>query len=77
MAETKDTRNVDILFTPDWHPNLSPLLGDLIGEYGYITEVGTVKVIGKPKVEITKYQSETKINGPVKSITAEKSLGIL
>lgn len=77
MTTTKDTKNVDILFTPDWHPNLSPLMGDLIGEYGYITEVGTVNVIGKPKVEITKYQQETKVNGPLICLSAQKSLGFI
>ena len=75
--ETKDTKNVEILFTPDWHPNLSPLMGDFVGEVGYITEVGTVRLIGKQKIELTKYQVESNINGPVKSITAEKSMGIL
>lgn len=67
------THSTEILFTPDWHPSLSRLLGDIKGEIGYITEYGTVRLIGKRKIEIGKYEVESKIDGPVKSITAVPS----
>lgn len=69
--------SVEILFTPDWHHSLSAFLGDLKGEIGYITEHGTVHLLGKKNPELSKYASESKINGPTKSITANKTLGIL
>jgi hypothetical protein len=68
---------VEILFTPDWHPNLSRFLGDLKGEIGVITEFGTIHLLSKRKIEISKYETESQTNGPTKSITANKGMGIL
>lgn len=74
---TEKNTTVEILFTPDWHHSLSVLLGDLKGEIGYITEFGTVHLLGKKNPEISKYQTESRTDGPTKSITANKSLGLL
>lgn len=67
--------STEIFFTPDWHWALSPFFGDLKGEMGYITEYGTVHLLGKKDPDISKYSVESKTNGPTKSITANKSLG--
>jgi len=69
--------NVEILFTPDWHPNLSCFLGDLKDEIGYVTEYGTIHLLGKKNPEVSKYQVESKTNGATKSITANKTMGLL
>jgi|688.fasta_scaffold421585_2 hypothetical protein len=66
----------EMLFTPDWHYLLSPFLGDLVGEIGYITQHGTIHLLGKKDLDISQYETETKIDGPVTSITANKSLGL-
>ena len=68
---------VEVMFTPDWHPSLSPILGDFKGEIGYITEYGTVHLIGKKDTEITKNQISSRTDGATKSITATKSAGFL
>lgn len=65
----------EVLFTPDWHWALSAFLGDLKGEIGYITEYGTVHLLGKKNPDLSQYSTKTKINGPTKSITANKAFG--
>lgn len=72
-----DNHVAEVLFTPDWHYSLSPFLGDLKGEIGYITEYGTVHLLGKKNPDVSQYQTKSKTNGPTKSITANKSSGVL
>ena len=67
----------ETLFTPAWHWKLSSILGDLKGEIGYIDEYGLVHLIGKKDPDLSEYQRESRIDGPVKSITANNSLGLL
>jgi hypothetical protein len=69
--------NVEVLFTPDWHYSLSAFLGDLKGEIGYITEYGTVHLLGLKDPDLSKFASESKTAGPTRSITANKTLGLL
>jgi hypothetical protein len=76
MSDEKIT-NVEVLLTPDWHYNLSAFLGDLKGEIGYITEYGTVHLLGKKNPDLSAFSSESKINGPTRSITANKTLGLI
>lgn len=73
----KEVKQIEVFFTPDWHYSLSCFLGDINGEIGYITEYGTVHLLGKQNPDLSRYQIESKIEGPVKSITANNSLGVL
>jgi len=64
---------------PDWHPNLSQLLGDIIGEKAYVTEVGTIRLLG-PVFEdpsLPKTKSSSNINGPTLVLSAKSSLGFM
>jgi len=70
-----DNYVTDVFFTPDWHWELSSLLGDLTGEFAYITDMGTVRLLGKKNPDLSEYQIKTKTNGPTKSITAKKPFG--
>ena len=67
----------EVLFTPAWHWKLSCLLGDLKGEICYIDSYGLVHLIGKKDPDLSKFEKESRTDGPVKSITANKSMGIL
>lgn len=66
--------SVEVLFTPDWHYRLSCFLGELKGEIGYITEYGTVHLLGKKNPEVSRDATSSKINGPTRCITACKSM---
>lgn len=68
---------VAIYHRPDWHPNLSQVIGDIIGEAGYVTEMGTIKVLGPifNNPNFDKYKSKSEINGPTIVLTAKSSLG--
>ena len=71
-------KKVAIYHRPDWHPELCQILGDFIGQAGYITDVGTVRLLGPvyedPDIPITKSSSE--ITGPTQILTAKSSWGI-
>ena len=67
----------ETLFTPAWHWKFSSLLGDFKGEIGYIDEYGLVHLIGKKDPDLSEYERASRIDGPVKSITANNSLGLL
>ena len=75
MAEEK----VVIYHRPDWHPSLNELLGDFIGEAAYITEVGTVRLLGPihEDPDFPKTKSSSNINGPTLLLSAQSSLGLL
>jgi len=68
---------VAIYHRPDWHPNLSQIIGDIIGEAGYVTEMGTIQLLG-PIFEnpgFDKYKSTADIEGATLMLTAKSSLG--
>lgn len=67
----------EVTFTPDWHPELSCLLGDIRGEVGYITDYGTIHLLGKRKPEISEFKYKSNTDGATTSITACKTGGIL
>jgi hypothetical protein len=67
----------EVMYTPDWPASMSTILGDLKGEIGYITEYGTVHLIGKRDIEVSKNQIESKTDGPTTCITACKSVSVL
>ena len=62
---------------PDWHPSLSALLGDIVGEKGYITEAGTVRLLGEVSrtPDIPESKTSSTINGPTIIFSAQSSLG--
>jgi len=70
-------KKVAIYHRPDWHPNLSQILGEIKGEKGYVTEMGTIRLLGpiheNPDLSEGRMQSE--IVGPTQMLTAESSLG--
>ena len=74
MAEQKAI----IYHRPDWHPSLNEILGDFIGEAAYITEVGTVRLLGPvhENPDFPKTKSSSNINGPTLLLTAQSSLGL-
>lgn len=75
--DTAENFSTEIFFTPAWHWSLSSFFGDLKGEVGYIDEYGLVHLLGKKDPDITKNHVVSRTDGPVKCITANKSMGIL
>lgn len=75
MAE--ESYSTEILFTPAWHWKHSCLLGDIKGEIGYIDDYGLVQLIGKKDPDLSKNIKESRVDGPTKSITANKGMGVL
>jgi len=75
MAEEK----VIIYHRPDWHPSLNEIMGDITGEAGYITEVGTVHLLGPihENPDFPKTKGSSGINGPTLLLTAKSSLGFV
>ena len=67
---------VTVWHRPDWHPSLSTLLGNIEGTYGYVTEVGTIKLLGPyyDNPDVSKYSSESKTKGPITSVNAKGQL---
>jgi hypothetical protein len=63
---------------PDWHKSLSPLLGNIEGEEGYVTNVGTIRLIGQidGAQDIPKSISSTQIEGPTIIFSALNGLGL-
>lgn len=61
----------------DLPAQLVALMGDIIGEEGYITEQGTVKILGPAtrNPDIPKTAVSSSINGPTLLLTAKSSLG--
>ena len=69
--------STEVFFTPDWHPSFSRLMGDITGESGYITEFGTVRLLGKQDIEVSKFETESLINGATKLLTACSTRNVL
>lgn len=62
---------------PDWHPDISGLLGDLRGAFGYITPVGTVSLLGpnpQETLNIPEDSVKTEIQGPLLCLSAKGGL---
>lgn len=68
---------VTIYFKPDWPSELTSLMGQIIGQEGYITPVGTVHLTGQTygNPNIPKTRNESPINGPTLILSAKSSLG--
>lgn len=81
MAEKTNDKDskLEIWFRPDWHPALNNILGVINGSHAYITDVGTVTLIGPyhedPSISKFAYESETR--GPTACISAMASLGMV
>lgn len=74
MEEAK----VQVYHKPDWHPSLTSIMGEIEGQEGYVTEYGTIHLIGLTQTNhnISKYKYESDINGPTLVLTAQSSLGL-
>jgi hypothetical protein len=63
---------VCIYHQPNWHPKLQALLGDIRGQYGYVTKYDTIELLGplyeNPNIKDTTYSTED--NGPTLLFTA-------
>ena len=68
-----------VFHKPNWHQSLSPLMGEIAGQEGYVTEYGTIELIGltQSNPTVSKYQYESDINGPTLILTAQSSLGLV
>ncbi len=57
---------ISIFHKPNWHPKLQSILGDIKGQYGYVTRFGTIELLGplwdNPNITSTNY--DTQDNGP-------------
>ena len=75
MAKEK---KIQILHKPNWHPSLNTLLGDIVGEEGYITEYGTFELLGKvqKKEDLSKNDYRTDVRGPLMMLSAETGTGL-
>lgn len=76
--EDKDSK-IEVWFRPDWHPALNSLYGDLKGAYARVTEAGTISLLGPlyEDPDISRFASESNIDGPTTSLSAKPSLGIV
>lgn len=79
MEKEKESTKLDVWYRPDWHPSLNGIFGDLKNQYGYVSEVGTIRLLGPIAKEISfsRFKENSEIEGPVTSISAVPSLGIL
>ena len=59
MAKQVEKFKTKVFHRPDWHPILSSLLGDIRGSYGYVTEIGTIALLG-PNPQSTTFVPEEK-----------------
>jgi hypothetical protein len=75
MSEEK----VIVYHRPDWHPSLNEIIGDFVGEAAYVTEMGTIRLLGPihEDPDFPKTKSSSRINGPTLLLTAQSSLGLL
>lgn len=68
-----------VFHKPNWHPALTPLMGEIAGQEGYVTKYGTIELLGLTQSNpvVSKYQYESNVNGPTLILTAESSLGLV
>lgn len=67
---------IEIFHKPDWPTSLTPLLGNIVGLQGYVTEQGTIRLIGtdlKQPSQGSKYEFESDIDSPTAMLSAESS----
>ena len=66
-----------IYHRPDWHPSLNEVHGNIEGQIAYITEMGTVHLLGPvhENPDIPKTASSSSINGPTLLLSAKSALG--
>lgn len=78
MTEKTESK-LEVWFRPDWHPNLNSILGEIKSEYGYVTDQGTIRLLGpyNQDPDISRFASESQIEGPTISLTANAGLGVL
>ena len=74
MAEKK----LIIYHRPNWHPWQNEMMGDITGQMAYITDIGTVHLLGPihEDPDFPKTKSSSSINGPTLLLTAQSSLGL-
>jgi hypothetical protein len=77
MSEKKDSK-LEVWFRPDWHPAFNNMLGQINGAYGYVTDVGTINLLGPfhEDPDISKWASESETRGPTVAVSAMASLGM-
>lgn len=77
MAVKKES-TVQVLIRPNWHPSMSQVLGDISGQYGYITEHGTVELLGPihEDPEISEESLTTKNSSPTRLMSGSGALGL-
>ncbi len=61
---------------PDWHPSLNEILGSIIGQAGYVTTFGTIRLLGPvhEDPDFPKTKSSSTINGPTLLLSAESTI---
>lgn len=71
------TDKLDFWHRPDWHPTLTELMGQIVGQQGYVTEHGTIRILGPihEDPDFPKAKSSSKQSGPTVMLTAKSSLG--
>ena len=74
MAAVED--GVQVFHKPDWHKSLTPLMGNIVGQQGYVTDQGTIRILGddlKQVVAQSRYEFESEDNSPTLMFSAESS----
>jgi len=68
---------VQILHKPNWAPATNTIMGDIVGQEGYITEYGTFELLGKVqrKEDLSKNDYATDVRGPLYMLSAESGTG--
>jgi len=76
MAKSSD--ELEIYHQPDWHPSLTNMIGPIKGQYGIVTETGTIKLVTSNEdvanIEIGKGTFASTERGPTRVLSAESSL---
>lgn len=68
--------SVQVFHKPDWHKSQTPLMGEIVGQVGYVTDQGTIKIIGdslKEVVSNSRYDFESDDNSPTLMFSAQSS----
>ena len=75
MAEDTADKKLIVYHRPNWPPALNNIYGDIVGQVGYITDVGTVHLLGPgdENPDIPKTTASSNINGPTLLLSASSS----
>ena len=68
--------SVEVFHKPDWPKTLTPMMGNIVGMQGYVTDQGTIKVLDtdlKQVVSNSRYDFESDDNSPTIMFSAESS----